>query len=46
MKKIIILMPTYNDWDSLIKLLEEINPIIKNFKDFQFKCIMINYEYF
>ncbi len=42
MKKIIILMPTYNDWDSLIKLLEEINPVIKNFKDFQFKCIIIN----
>ena len=42
MKKIIILMPIYNDWDSLIKLLEEINPIIKNFKDFQFKCIIVN----
>ena len=42
MKKIIILMPTYNDWDSLIKLLEEINPVIKNFKDFQFKCIIVN----
>ena len=42
MKKIIILMPTYNDWESLIKLLEEINPVIKNFKDFQFKCIIIN----
>ena len=42
MKKIIILMPVYNDWDSLIKLLEEINPIIKNFKDFQFKCIIVN----
>ena len=42
MKKIIILMPTYNDWDSLIKLLEEINPVIKNFKDFEFKCIIVN----
>ena len=42
MKKIIILMPVYNDWDSLIKLLEAINPIIKNFKDFQFKCIIVN----
>ena len=42
MIKIIILMPVYNDWDSLIKLLEEINPIIKNFKDFQFKCIIVN----
>ena len=40
MKKIILLMPTYNDWDSLAKLLEEINSVIRNFKDFQFKCIV------
>ena len=25
MKKIIILIPVYNDWESLIKLLNEIN---------------------
>ena len=42
MKKIILLMPTYNDWDSLAKLLEEINSVTRNFKDFQFKCIIVN----
>tara|TARA_X000000368_G_C22885372_1_gene647212 strand:+ start:34 stop:906 length:873 start_codon:yes stop_codon:yes gene_type:complete len=42
MKKIILLMPTYNDWESLIKLLEEINSVIKNIKDYTFKCIIVN----
>ena len=30
MKKIIILIPIYNDWASLIKLLDEINKVIEN----------------
>ena len=42
MKKIILLMPVYNDWESLIKLLEEINSIIKNIEDYEFKCIVVN----
>ena len=42
MKKIIFLMPVYNDWDSLIKLLGEINLIIDNIKDFKFESIIIN----
>ena len=42
MKKIILLMPTYNDWNSLIKLLEEINLVINNIKDYTFKCIIVN----
>ncbi len=42
MKKIIFLLPVYNDWDSLKKLLEEINTIIENFKKFKFECIIIN----
>ena len=42
MKKIIFLMPTYNDWESLINLLEEINSVIKNIKNYEFKCIIIN----
>ena len=33
MKKIIILIPVFNDWDSLKKLIEEINENIKDFKD-------------
>ena len=35
-------MPVYNDWESLFKLLEEINTIIKNIKGYEFKCIIIN----
>ena len=33
MKKIIILIPVYNDWESLKKLIEEINDNIKNLKN-------------
>ncbi len=42
MKKIIILMPVYNDWESLSKVLLEINEIIKEIKNFEFNCIIIN----
>ena len=42
MKKIIILMPVYNDWESLSKVLIEINTIIKDIKNCDFKCIVIN----
>tara|TARA_Y200000002_G_scaffold328036_1_gene291462 strand:+ start:255 stop:1127 length:873 start_codon:yes stop_codon:yes gene_type:complete len=42
MKKIIILLPVYNDWESLLKLLDEIDLVIKNIKSFKFECIIIN----
>ena len=42
MKKIIILIPVFNDWESLIKLINEINENINNFKDIDFECIVIN----
>ena len=42
MKKIIILMPVYNDWESLIKVLNEINTIIQNINGYEFKCIIVN----
>tara|TARA_B100000767_G_scaffold251639_1_gene254814 strand:+ start:39 stop:911 length:873 start_codon:yes stop_codon:yes gene_type:complete len=42
MKKFIILIPVFNDWDSLIKLLNEINENIKNFKNIIFECVVIN----
>ena len=42
MKKIIILMPVFNDWESLSKVLNEINIVIKDIKNFEFKCIVIN----
>ena len=42
MKKIIILIPVYNDWESLKKLINEINENIGVFNDFNFECIIIN----
>ena len=42
MKKIIILVPVFNDWESLIKLLNDINDSILNFKNYEFSCIVIN----
>ena len=31
MKKILILIPVFNDWESLYKLINEINEIIKRY---------------
>ena len=42
MKKVIILIPVYNDWESLTKLINEINENIKDIKDIDFKCIIVN----
>ena len=42
MKKIIILIPVYNDWESLNKLLKEINENIKFFNDINFECLIVN----
>ena len=42
MKKIIILIPVFNDWDSLKKLILEINENIKNFNNFHFECLIVN----
>ena len=42
MKKIIILIPVFNDWESLIKLISEINKNINNYKDIEFDCLIIN----
>ncbi len=42
MKKIIILMPVYNDWESLNKLMVEINQVIQNLAGYSFECIVIN----
>ena len=42
MKTIIFLIPVFNDWDSLIKLLEEINKQLNGFKKLNFKCLVIN----
>ena len=42
MKKFIILIPIYNDWESLAKLLNNIGENIKNIKGAQFDCIIVN----
>ena len=42
MKKFTILIPVYNDWKSLKKLLNDINNIIKNIPNTEFKCVIIN----
>ena len=42
MKKIIILIPVYNDWESLKKLLVEINNNIKEIKNVIIECLIIN----
>jgi len=42
MKKFTILIPVYNDWQSLEKLLNNINDNIKNIKNVKFNCIIIN----
>ena len=42
MRKIIILIPVYNDWESLKKLIKEINDTIKDFNDINFECLIVN----
>ena len=42
MKKIIILIPVFNDWESLKKLLIEIENIIKNFPEIIIECFVVN----
>ena len=42
MKKIKILIPVYNDWESLIKLLDEINKVITDIKNTEFDCMIVN----
>tara|TARA_B100000767_G_C19721541_1_gene517504 strand:+ start:262 stop:1134 length:873 start_codon:yes stop_codon:yes gene_type:complete len=42
MKKIIILISIFNDWKSLKKLINEINENIKDYKDINFECLIVN----
>ena len=42
MKKFKILIPVYNDWESLIKLLDEINKVIGEIKNAEFDCMVVN----
>ncbi len=42
MKKIVILIPVFNDWESLKKLIFDISQNIRDFKNLIFECIVIN----
>ena len=42
MKKIIILIPVFNDWESLEKLIVEINENVKELKKIDIECLIIN----
>ncbi len=42
MKKFKILIPVYNDWESLTKLLNEINKEIQDIDKVEFHCVVVN----
>ena len=42
MKKIIIIIPIFNDWDSLKQLLLEIDQVIKEIEGVLVDCLVIN----
>ena len=42
MKKFTILIPIYNDWESLEKLLNNINNNIQNISNAEFNCVIVN----
>ena len=42
MKRFTILIPIFNDWESLDKLLNNININIKNIKNVKFNCIVVD----
>ena len=42
MKKFIILIPVFNDWESLEKLIIEINENIKEFQKIHIECLVVN----
>ena len=42
MKKFIILIPGYNDWEALNKLILQISDQIETLKGYQFKFVIIN----
>ena len=42
MKKFKILIPVYNDWESLTKLLNEINKEVEGIEKAEFHCVVVN----
>ena len=42
MKKFKILIPVYDDWESLSKLLNEISNVVLTIKESEFSCVIVN----
>ena len=42
MKKFLIIIPVYNDWESLKKLLNQIDETIKEYDFLEVQCIIVN----
>ena len=42
MKNIVIITPVFNDWESFVKLIKEIDKVISNLKDISFKLLAVN----
>ena len=42
MRKIVILIPVFNDWESVKKLIVEINEHISNIQETHFECLIVN----
>ena len=42
MRKIVILIPVFNDWESVKKLIVEINENISNIQETHFECLIVN----
>ena len=42
MRKVIILIPIFNDWESLEKLISEIDESVDGLKEYLFDCLIIN----
>ncbi len=42
MKRFFILIPVFNDWESLDKLINEINEIIKDLSNISVNCLVVN----
>jgi hypothetical protein len=46
MKKFTILIPIYNDWESLKKLLDNINDNIKDITNAEFSCVIVRSRFY
>ena len=42
MKNIVIITPVYNDWESFVKLINEIDKTISSFKNITFRLVAVN----